>query len=85
MKKTTITVKAKIGKLALPSKEFDYEEPENLEEAVEIDKEPKIMKLYLNERKTQQMDKHRKKMVDTFTKALGEMSAEKLKEFGLDI
>lgn len=85
MKTYQITVKAKIGGLQLPNKEFSYEEPEDFEEGIEMDGEQKALKLYLNERKTQTMDKYRKKMVADFTKALGNLSADKLREFGLDI
>ena len=79
------TINAKIGALSLPAKTMDYERPKDFEEAIEMDGEQKAFKTYLNERKTNFMDKERKKMIKAFSVALGKMNPDKLREAGLDI
>ena len=80
MKKEMVKVTAKVGKIE-KSKSFEYEYPENFEEAIEVDGESKAMKTYLNERKTNFQDKKRKEMVEQITKLI----AEKFAEMGIEI
>ena len=79
-----VRVKAKIGALVI-EKEYDYDRPEDFEEAIEMDGEAKALKTYLNERKTNFQDKKRKGIIADTTAKLGALPAEKLRELGLDI
>ena len=81
----SVTINAKIGALSLPAKTMDYERPKDFEEAIEMDGETKAFKTYLNERKTNFMDKERKQMIKDFSSALGKISPDKLREMGLQI
>ena len=75
-----VSVKAKVGTLET-TKEFDYKEPEDFAEAIEMDGETKAFKTFLNERKTNFQDKMRKQMV----KDLTERIAAKMKELGMEL
>jgi hypothetical protein len=80
MRTIKVSVKAKVGKLE-KTKEFDYDEPEDFAEAIEMDGEVKAFKTFLNERKTNFQDSMRKKMVDDITKKV----MDKLKELDIEI
>ena len=80
MKTIKVSVKAKVGKLEKTA-EFDYQEPETLEEAIESDGKDELFKTYLIKRKTNFQDKNRKGMVDKMTKAI----QKKLEELGIEI
>ena len=80
MKTIKVSVKAKVGKLE-KTKEFDYDEPETLEEAIEEDSKETLFKTYLIKRKTNFQDKQRKDLVDKMTKAI----QKKLEELGIEI
>jgi hypothetical protein len=84
MKTQKVRVVAKLGAIKL-ERQFDYEEPETLEEAVDMDGDSRVMSLYLNERKTTVQDKQRRKMLSAITKKIAEAPPEKLRELGLDI
>jgi len=75
MKTIKVSVKAKMGKLE-KMQEFSYDEPENFEEAIEMDGEAKAMKTYLNERKTNFQDKKRREMLDAMTKGVADLAKE---------
>jgi predicted ArsR family transcriptional regulator len=80
MRTIKVSVKAKVGKLE-KTKEFDYDEPSDFAEAIEMDGEREAFKTFLNERKTNFQDKMRKKMVDDITKKV----MDKLKELDIEI
>ena len=63
------------------TREFDYDEPESLEEGIEMDGEEKLIKTWLNERKTNFQDKKRKEMLTAIEKAY----LAKIKEAGLSL
>ena len=85
MREIKVSVKAKVGTIQM-SKEFDYQEPETWQEAIEMatkagGDEAGEFKRYLNERKTNFQDSKRKKMVDSLTKRI----AEKMAEMGITL
>ena len=80
MRTIKVSVKAKVGTLQT-SKEFDYDEPSNFEDAIEMDTEKVAFKTYLNERKTNFQDKMRKQMVKDLTDKI----AEKMAELGIEL
>ena len=84
MKTYEIEVKAKIGSLVIPKK-VNYNEPEDFAEAIEMDGETKAFKTFLNERKTNYMDKIRRDILKDATKKIGELSIDQLRSLGLDI
>ena len=63
------------------TKNFPYDEPESLEEGIEMDGEDKVIRTWLNERKTNFQDKMRKEMLKAMEKAL----LRKIKEAGLSL
>ena len=79
-KKMSVDVKCKFGKFE-KTVIMDYTEPENFEEAIEMDGEKKAFSIYLNKRKTNHMDKIRKKEVT----AMQETIMEKMKEMGIEL
>jgi len=58
---------------------YDYQEPEDFAEAIEMDGEATAFKVYLNERKTRFQDKMRKSMVEELTTDI----QKKLEELGI--
>jgi hypothetical protein len=84
MKTQKVRVVAKLGAIEV-KRHFDYDEPETLEEAVDMDGDSKVMSLYLTERKTTFQNKQRRKMLSAITKKIAEAPPEKLQELGLDI
>jgi len=84
MKSYEIEVKAKIGSMIIPKK-VNYDEPEDFAEGIEMDGEDKAFKTYLNERKTNFMDKIRREILKDATKKIGELSIDQLRSLGLDI
>lgn len=80
MKTEKVKVTVKLGNIQ-KTESFDYEYPENFEEAIEMDGETKAMKTYLNERKTNIQDKHRRKMLSELTASI----QKKLEELGIEL
>ena len=82
MKSIKVQVKAKVGTI-VATKEFDYNEPESWDEAIELadGDEAGEFKRYLNERKTNFQDGHRKQMVTDLTKRI----AAKMAELGITL
>lgn len=58
MKSEAVEVKSK--KVAVEGSPFDYEFPETLEEALEVDGDEKVYSLYIQQRKIRFMDAKRK-------------------------
>lgn len=79
-----VTVTAKIGGLKKTST-FDYSEPADFEEAIEMDGEDKAFKTYLNERKTNFQDQKRREMIKQITEKIGALDKDQLAELGLDL
>jgi len=80
MKTEKVKVTVKLGNIQ-KTESFDYEYPENFEEAIEMDSEAKAMKTYLNERKTNFQDKHRREMLSELTASI----QKKLEELGIEL
>jgi len=80
MKTEKVKVTVKLGNIQ-KTESFEYEYPENFEEAIEMDGETKAMKTYLNERKTNIQDKHRRKMLSELTASI----QKKLEELGIEL
>lgn len=75
-----VDVKAKVGNIE-KTQTFDYQEPEDFAEAIELDGEKEAFKIFLNERKTRFQDKMRKEMLSNLTKAI----QKKLQELGISL
>ena len=80
MKKIKVSVKAKVGSIE-KTETYDYNEPDNLAEAIEVDTESKVFKTYLNKRKTNFQDEKRKDLVEALTNAI----LAKMKELGITL
>ena len=87
MKTITVNVTAKIGKIE-KTETFNYDEPLDFAEGIEMDGEQKAFNAYLIKRKTNFQDAKRRKMLDTLTKGINNAMANpevlaKLAELGI--
>ena len=72
MKQERVKVVAKIGGRIIGSKVVPYDFPPNLDEAIASEGKADVYKVYSVKRKTNFMDKIRRKMVDEFITKLTE-------------
>jgi hypothetical protein len=71
MRTIQVSVKAKLKGTDIENTQtFNYDEPDDFAEAIEMDGEKEAFKTFLNERKTNFQDKMRKKMEEAMGKKI---------------